>query len=94
MSAERGDPDYLAATLILCVSTVANVMRRAGVNYEIAERIGMLSEELHKAIAYRGARVGELIEAVRGVRRHGSILDDLPFADTVRAKPPMPRGDV
>lgn len=69
------------------------MIRRAGVNYEVAERISMLSEELHKAIAYRGARIGELVDAVRSVRQHGSILDDLPAAQTRKQKPPMPSSD-
>lgn len=86
MSQDRGSPDYKAASFALVIASTVSFLKRAGIDYEVAERCALLADEVYQAIAIRGARVGELVEAVRSVRAGGSILDDLP---TVRAKPPM-----
>jgi hypothetical protein len=91
VSEERGTPDYKSASVVLWLATGVSVLRKAGVGYEIVERLGMLCDEIYQAVNIRGARVGELIEAVRAVRKGGSILDDLPAAQTQRHKLPMPR---
>lgn len=89
MSDDRGAPDYKLATIIMWLVTGANVARTAGVGYETVERARLLLQEIYDAINVRGARVGELVDAIRSVRRHGSIIEDLP---TVREKLP-PRSE-
>jgi hypothetical protein len=83
------DPDYKFASIALWLSHGANVARLAGIDFEISERARMLCESLYQAISIRGARIGEIVDAINRVRMHGSILDDLPAAKTVRQKPPM-----
>lgn len=92
MSDERGKPDYQMATVVMWLASGIPVLRMAGCSYETLERCRLIADELYKAINYRGARAGEIVEAIRKVREHGSILDDLPNAPTVRAKPPRPGG--
>ena len=86
---ERGAPDYTVATIVLWLASGVSVARKAGVNWETMERCRLVADEMYQAIAVRGARVGEIVEALRSVRRGASILDDLP---TVREKPPTGRG--
>jgi hypothetical protein len=82
----REPPDYQIATIALWLSRCSNIARQAKVDFESFERIRMLCDEIYEAISVRGARVGELVEALRKVRPNGSVLMDLP---TMRAKPPM-----
>ncbi len=89
----REPPDYSVATMALWLSQCADIARRAKLDFEVFERVRMLSHEVYQAISVRGARVGELVEALRDVRPRGSILADLPTAQTQRAKPPMPKRD-
>jgi hypothetical protein len=84
----REPPDYKVATVALWLSRCSDIARKARVDFETFERIRMLADEIYEAISTRGARVGEIVEAIRDVRPRGSILADLP---TMRARPPMPK---
>ena len=74
----REPPDYKVASLLMWIAQGATFARRIGIDFEVYERLIMLADEAAAAISVRGARVGELVDALREVRRHGSIFDDLP----------------
>jgi hypothetical protein len=88
------DPDYRAASLAMWCGNAIAFALKAGADRESFERWRMLFDAVFQAISIRGARFGEVIEAVRKVREHGSILDDLPVAgeDTRRTRPPTRPG--
>lgn len=82
-------PDYKLASLALWISQGADFARRVGLDYETFTRVSMVAHEVYRAVSVRGARVGEIVEAIRKVRPHGSILADLPGLQAkVRAENP------
>jgi hypothetical protein len=73
-----GAPDYKVASLALWISQGSDFARRVGLDYETLTSVSMIAHEIYRAISVRGARVGELVEALRKVRPKGSIARDLP----------------
>jgi hypothetical protein len=75
------------------LSAGVSVLRKSGANYEVVERLNMLADEIYQAIAIRGARVGEIVEAIKKVRAGGSIIDDLPSTSHERPLAKRARDD-
>lgn len=71
------DADFRIASFALAVSQGADAVRRAGLDKETLTGGSELAHEIYRAVAVRGATVGELVKALRSVRPGGSILGDL-----------------
>lgn len=71
-------PDSHLASMALMVVERVDDAKKLGIDWEPFQRVRLLATAVHDAIEKRGATSHELVAALRGVRAHGSILEDLP----------------